>query len=96
MAVSKLTEILRLELEEAFNRQESEGIIPPSVEFDELLYSVLGTSPTKRERALAFYQLLVLKSLDIIQINQEKPYDEIIITRGERWNIKLFAESMAF
>jgi chromatin segregation and condensation protein Rec8/ScpA/Scc1 (kleisin family) len=91
MAVSKLTEIFRTELEEAVNKMEEEGITPPSVEFDELLTTVLGQLPSKRDAALAFFQLLVLKSLDVVQVEQETAYGPIIITRGPRWNMKLTA-----
>ena len=35
---------------------------------------------------MAFFQLLVLKSLDIVDIIHNQPYQSIIITPGPQWD----------
>jgi hypothetical protein len=49
------------------------------LDFDALLIAINGGIPSRRDRAVAFYQLLILKSLDIIDVKQDQPYDNLII-----------------
>ena len=61
------------------------------VEFDELLEDVVGGFPNRRDRAVSFFQLLVLTSLDIVHVEQSGPYGPIVIRRGGRWQSRLSA-----
>jgi chromatin segregation and condensation protein Rec8/ScpA/Scc1 (kleisin family) len=82
---TRLTEIFRLEVARKLEQLEAEGISPAEVELDELLSEVLGAPAERRDRAIAFYQTLVLKSLDVLTAAQERPFGEIIIAKGEKW-----------
>ena len=60
-------------------------------EFDELLEDVVGGFPNRRDRAVSFFQLLVLTSLNVVQVEQAAPYGPIVIQRGDRWQRRLSA-----
>ena len=97
--ITRLTEFFRRELEGKFIELSTAhpelSYNDIEIEFDELLIDIAGTIPSKRDRSIAFYQLLLLKSLDIIQTRQKLSYSEIWITRASRWNIH-FTESQMF
>ena len=74
--------------------------VPPSlhscsevveVEFDELLEDVLGGPPSRRDRAVSFFQLLLLTQLQVLRVEQSAPYGDLVIQRGERWQARLSA-----
>jgi hypothetical protein len=55
-------------------------------ETDSLSFSeLLGDSPNRATAAGSFYQLLVLKTEDYIQVKQPKPYGDIAITTTKRF-----------
>jgi hypothetical protein len=82
---TRLTQIFQQEVGKKLEQLESEGILPAVAELDELLNEVMGETPERRDRAIAFYQTLVLKSIEVITVKQEKPYGDIIIAKGEAW-----------
>ena len=61
------------------------------VEFDELLEDVVGGFPNRRDRAVSFFQLLVLTQLNIVHTEQTAPYGPIVIRPGDRWQRRLSA-----
>ena len=61
------------------------------VELDELLEDVVGGFPNRRDRAVSFFQLLVLTSLGVVRVEQTAPYGPIVIQRGDRWQRRLSA-----
>ena len=63
----------------------------PEVEFDELLQDVVGGPVNRRDRAVSFFQLLVLLSLNIVKVLQPAPYADIVIQRGDKWDSRLSA-----
>ena len=61
------------------------------VEFDELLEDVVGGPPSRRDRAVSFFQLLLLTQLHVLRVEQGAPYGDLVIQRGERWQARLSA-----
>jgi hypothetical protein len=87
-AVNRHTEIFRGELEKKFSKLTPVRGKVPQVEFNLFMTELIGPTGGTRDRALAFFQLLVLTSLDITKVKQTEPYGEIIITKGPKWNVR--------
>jgi hypothetical protein len=58
------------------------------IDFDKFLIELLNGNPNRRDRALAFYQLLVLASLEVIHVDQDVPMGAIIITKGTKYTVR--------
>ena len=67
---------------------------PAEVELDALLTELVHAEPGRRDRALAFYQLLVLKSLDVIDVEQDVPFGDITIKKGPKFTVKFSSSQM--
>lgn len=61
---------------------------PMEIVFDRFLTDLLHGAPPRRDRALAFYQLLVLKSLEVIEVKQEEDMGDIRITKGVKYAVR--------
>ncbi len=46
----------------------------------------MGRSVTSRDAAMGFLQVLVLKTLDVVQCSQEVPYGAIVIHKAAGWS----------
>lgn len=65
------------------------------MELDDLLREVVGGDPPRRDRSVSFFQLLVLRSLDILDVEQSVPYGSMILRRGEKWDARLCASQVS-
>lgn len=54
-------------------------------EGDEMSFFELVEGKSKKVAAGTFFEFLVLKNRDIIDVRQEEPYADIAITKGPRW-----------
>lgn len=75
------------ELEKKFARLARQGA-SMQIEFDDFLTELLQGSPNRRDRALAFYQLLVLASLEVIRVRQDVSMGAIAITKGVKYTVR--------
>jgi chromatin segregation and condensation protein Rec8/ScpA/Scc1 (kleisin family) len=66
----------------------------PVVELDEFLTELVHGDPGRRDRALAFYQTLVLTSLDVTRVEQEAPFGDILIRKGDKFGISFSSSQM--
>ncbi len=67
---------------------------PAEVELDELLSELVHGDPGRRDRSLAFYQLLVLTSLDVIRVEQDVDFGDITIRKGAKFTVKFSSSQM--
>lgn len=65
-----------------------------TVELDGLLSELVHGDPVRRDRSLAFFQVLVLVSLDIIRVRQEVAFGDISITKGPKWAVRFSSSQM--
>lgn len=75
------------ELETKFARLARAGQ-PPVIVLDPFLQEVVRGDPSRRDRALAFYQLLVLTSLEIVRAQQPIELGDINITKGSKYAVR--------
>lgn len=68
---------------------------PQIVALDDLLREILHGDPNRRDRSLAFFQVLVLASLDVIGVDQAAEFADVHITKGRKWGVR-FSESQMF
>ena len=76
------------ELDKKFLRL-SKARAPLVVEFDAFLTELVHGDPGRRDRSLAFYQLLVLTSLDVVHVAQDAEFGDVMIAKGPKWNVRL-------
>ena len=65
-----------------------------TVELDGLLTELVHGDPVRRDRSLAFFQVLVLVSLDIIRVQQDVAFGDIAITKGPKWAVRLSSSQL--
>jgi len=69
--------------------QKMESLLRQEMRPDGLSYNGLVETQANKSRHLAaacFFELLVLKTNGVIEVSQDKPYADITITEGLRWN----------
>lgn len=87
--ISRVTEIFRRLLRDKFGLEEAPGLgegTGISIDFENMLSERLEGYVTRRDAGLSFLQLLVLKSLDVIDVTQKKPFGDICINKGPKWD----------
>lgn len=57
---------------------------------DEVSFAEISSGMSRHAAAAAFYQLLVLKSTDTVQLRQEKPFAPIEVTPGPKFGLYKF------
>lgn len=92
-AVSKHTEVMRAELEKKFDMLRRKKMTE-RVDMEELLDEITKETIKRRDRSLAFFQILVLTSLDIIRTHQSESYGNIEIVKGDKWDMRFSASQM--
>lgn len=86
--VSNATTIFKEILSEKFRKRKS-------VEFENVVRDDSTGQISRRDASFGFFQMLVLKTLDAITVEQSDAYDTITIQKGPRWNTEMFS-SQAF
>jgi len=74
-------------LEDAFSALGEEE--PEALRLEETIAARAGGLPTRLDMVRAFMQVLVLKTQDVIEVEQARPFEDIIITKGPRWHANL-------
>lgn len=85
--------VRRSELEKKFARL-AKSKQPQIVELDDFLRELVHGDPGRRDRCLAFFQVLVLASLDVIAVEQQTAYADIHITKGSKWAVRFSSSQM--
>jgi len=81
------------ELEKKFTRL-SRAKAELTVNLDDLLTELVPGDPGRRDRSLAFFQVLVLVSLDVIRVRQDAHFGDIAITKGPKWAVRFSSSQM--
>ena len=85
--VSSGTRIFRDVLSEKF---QGKGV-RASIAFSHVIRDPLSGLTSRRDAAFGFFQLLVLKTMDAIDVKQDEPFAELFIMKGPAWNKDLLA-----
>jgi len=96
--IGPITTIFRKVLDEKFDEKEKRSERVELV-FDEVLEAIAmartGSLPSRRDVAVSFMQLLILKTLQVIGVEQFTPYGPLLITKGLKWTLR-FSSSQTY
>lgn len=87
--VSRATQIFRDRL---IQKSDLAGDEDAEVSFNQFVAENTAGPVTRRDACLGLLQVLVLKTLDVVKVEQIEPFADIILTRGRGWDVP-FAES---